>query len=76
MAVSCDVGSRQDLDPVLLCLWCRPTVAAPIEALAWELTYATGATLKETKKKRMFMSPDALQDSFGLIPSYYSSISG
>ena len=33
-------------DPALLWLWCRPAAAAPIQPIAWELSYATGAALK------------------------------
>ena len=31
------VGRRRGLDLVLLWLWCRPSAAAPIRPLAWEL---------------------------------------
>ena len=44
--MSCGVGCRYGLDPTLLWLWRRPTAAAPVHPLAWELPYATGATLK------------------------------
>ena len=39
-------------DPRLLWLWCRPAAAAPVRPLAWELPYASGAALKNTKKER------------------------
>ena len=45
-AVTCGVGRRCGLDPMLLWLWCRPAAAAPIPPLARELPYATGVTLK------------------------------
>ena len=37
----------------LLWLWCRPVAVAPIQSLAWEFTYTTGAgvALKSKKKK-------------------------
>ena len=39
-------------DPVLLWLWYRLTAAAPIQSLAWGLSYAAGAALKSQKKKK------------------------
>ena len=42
IAVSCGVGCRCGLDPVLLWLWRRPVTTAPIRPLAWEPPYATG----------------------------------
>ena len=36
-------------DPALLWLWYRPAAVALIQPLAWELPYATGATLKKKK---------------------------
>ena len=36
---------------VLLQLWCRLAAAAPIQPLAWEPPYATGAALKKRQKK-------------------------
>ena len=45
IAVSCGVGHRLSLDPVLFWLWCRPTAIALIQPLAWELPYATGVAL-------------------------------
>ena len=41
----------------LLWLWCRPAATAPIWPLAWELLYATGATLKRQKKEYVRSSP-------------------
>ena len=38
--------------PALLWLWHRPVATAPIQPLAWEPPYATGAALKRQKKKR------------------------
>ena len=35
-------------DPVLLCLWCRLSAAAPIRPLAWQFPYAAGEALKST----------------------------
>ena len=53
--MSCGVDCRRGLDPVLLWLWCRPVVTAPIGPLAWEPPYAAGAaqeTAKRQKKKK------------------------
>jgi len=43
-------GRRFGSDPVSLWLWCRLAVVAPIQPLAWEGPYATGAELKRKKK--------------------------
>ena len=51
IALSCGVGQRRSSDPVLLCLWCRPAATAPIQPLACEIPYATGAALKRKKKE-------------------------
>ena len=50
--VSCGVGCRHGLDLALLKLWCRLAAAAPVQLLAWEPPYATGAALKRPKKKK------------------------
>ena len=47
--MSCGVGHRCGLDPILLWLWCRCAAVAPIQPPAWELPYAAGAALKQTK---------------------------
>ena len=43
--MSCGVGCRHGLDPVLLCLWCRLAVVVPVQPLAWELPYTAHAAL-------------------------------
>ena len=48
--MSCGVGRRHGLDPLLLWLCCRPAAVAPIQPLACELPYASGAALKSQKK--------------------------
>ena len=48
--MSCGVGHRRGLDPVLLWLWRRPAAVAPVGSLAKELPYATGEALKKRKK--------------------------
>ena len=52
IAVSCAVGCRLGLDPVLLWLWLRPEATVLIGPLDWEPPYAMGAALKEKKKKK------------------------
>ena len=56
--MSCGVGCRRGLDPMLLWLWCRLAATAPIGPLAWEPPYATGAAqemAKRQKKKKKYM---------------------
>ena len=48
--MSCGVGSRCGSDLALL--WCRLAATAPIQSLAWELSYASSAVLKRKKKKK------------------------
>jgi len=50
--VSCGVGCRHGSDPALLWLWHRPVAAAPIQPLAWEPPYATGAAQEIAKKDK------------------------
>ena len=52
--MSCGVGLRRGLDPLLLWLWRRPAGAAPIRSLAWEFPYAAGAALEKAKKKKNY----------------------
>ena len=49
IAVSCGIGHRGSSDPELL--WCRPTAAALIQRLGWELPYAVDGTLKSKNKQ-------------------------
>ena len=51
LPTSCTVGCRCSSDPVLLCMWCRPVAAAPVQPLAWVLPYAIGVASKKAKKK-------------------------
>ena len=48
--MSCGVGLRCSLDPVLLWLWYRLVAAALLRPLAWESPYDIGAALKRKKK--------------------------
>ena len=50
--MSCGVGHRLGLDPVLLWLWRRLVATAPIPALAWEPPHAVGVALEKTGKKK------------------------
>ena len=54
IALSCGVGRRHGLDPMLLWLWCRPAAAALIQPLDLELPYAVGSALKKKKKRRRY----------------------
>ena len=47
--MSCGVGCRCGLDPVLLWLWCRLAATAPIRPLAWEPPYAPCVALTSKK---------------------------
>ena len=49
--MSCGVGHRCSLDPVLLWLWHRPAATALIRPLAWEPPYAAPVALEKMKKK-------------------------
>ena len=51
VAVSCGVGYRHGLDPMLLWLWQKSAAAAQFRPLAWELPYARGVALKSKKKE-------------------------
>ena len=50
IALSYGIGHRCGLDSELLWLWHRPADTAPIQPLAWEPPYDTGASLKRQKK--------------------------
>ena len=50
--MSCGVGHRCDLGPVLLWLWLRLAAMAPIRPLAWETPYAAGAAQEMAKKPK------------------------
>ena len=49
--MSCGVGRRCSLGPILLCLWYRPAATVLIRPLAWEPPYAMDAALKRQKQK-------------------------
>ena len=47
--MSCGVGHRHGSDQAMLWLWCRLAAVVLIRSLAWEASYAVGATLKKKK---------------------------
>ena len=51
--MSSGVGHRRGLDLVLLWLWCRLVVVAPIGPLAWEPPYAEGETPPQKKQTNL-----------------------
>ena len=50
--MSCGVGHRRGMDLVLLWLWYRPAVVAPIRPLAWETQNAADLALKRKKQNK------------------------
>ena len=50
--MSCSVGPRHGLDPMLLWLWRRPAATAPIGPQAWESLCATGVAIEKTKRQK------------------------
>ena len=50
--MSCDVGRRHGLDPMLLWLWHRPVAIALIQPLLWETPYVMSVALKRQRKKK------------------------
>ena len=52
VAMSYCVRLRCGLDPAWLWLWYMPASVAPDQPPAWELLYATGATLKYKRKRK------------------------
>ena len=53
VAVSYGVGRRFGFNPELLWLWSGLAVVVTIQPLAWELPYAAGVTLKESKINKL-----------------------
>ena len=51
--MSCGIGRRRGLGPVLLWLWLRLAATGPIRPLAWEPPYAVGAALKAHTQKKV-----------------------
>ena len=64
--MSCGVGRRCSLDPVLLQLWRRPVAAALTGPLAWELPYAVRVALKSKKEKQKEKIMSYHQNTFQL----------
>ena len=65
--VSCGVGCRRGLDPVLLWLWRRPAATAPIPPLAWESPYAREQP-KEIAKRQKKKYIHYFQTNFPGVP--------
>ena len=55
--MSCGAGHRHGSDLTLLWLWRRPAATAPIQLLAWEPPYASGAVLKSKYILGVYYSP-------------------
>ena len=55
--MSCGVGHRCGLDPVLLWLWCRLAATAQIGPLAWEPPYPLGVALERQKQQQQQQKP-------------------
>jgi len=62
--MSCGVGHRCSLDPLLLWLWHRLAATALIRPLVWELPYAASVALKKSKKKKQEEEEDTYTPSF------------
>ena len=50
--MSCGVGRRRGLDPMLLWLWRRLAATAPIRPLAWEPPYDAGVAQEMAKRQK------------------------
>ena len=50
--MTCGVGHRLGMDPMLLWLWRRLVATALIRPLTWEPPYAAGAAQERPKKKK------------------------
>jgi len=57
VAMSYCVHLRCGLDPAWLWLWYMPASVAPAQPPAWELLYATGATLRYKNKEKEIIFP-------------------
>ena len=75
--MSCGVGYRHSLDPMLLWHWCRPAVRALIRPLAWEPPYAIGvaqemAERQKKKKKLLICIQPEIVNTSQLLKVYHS----
>ena len=59
--MSCGVGCRHGLGPVLLWLGCRLAAAALIRPLAWEFPYAMDVALKKNKEGELYFGKEKQQ---------------
>ena len=60
--MSCGLGCRCGSDLPWLWLWHRLAAVAPIQPLAWELPYATGAALKRKKEEKTCLGSQKSRD--------------
>ena len=66
--MSCGVGCRLSWAPALQWLWHRPTAEPPVWPLAWELPYAIGSALKNTKKTPLIIREMQINTAMGYQP--------
>ena len=75
--MSCGVGHRRDLGPVLLWLWRRLVAIAPIRPLAWKPPCAMGVALKRPKgkkKKKKEQHTQFLKEALERTKHYFSIV--
>ena len=88
IGMSCGVGWRCSLDPMLLWRWHRPAATFLIQPLAWEIPYAVSAVLKSKNEKNnnrnslsshcglAVMNPTSILEDVGFIPGLYQWVKG
>ena len=62
IAVSCGVGRRCGLDPLLVWLWLWLAAVALIQLLAWELPYAVGSAPKKQQQNKAKQNNSILKE--------------
>ena len=62
--MSCSVGCRCSLDPMLLWLWYRPVARAPVRPLAWE----------KDKRQKTKQNPSEMIGCFRLLDDSVSTL--
>ena len=65
--MSCGVGHRHSMNPVLISLWHRLAAVALIQPLAWKLPYAAQAALKSQKKKKIIQHILNISYTLGMV---------
>ena len=66
--MSCSVGHRCGLGPVLLWLLCKQAATAPIVPLTWEPPCVAGAALEKTKRPRKKNTNSKNKNKNSLVP--------